>query len=172
VGRRWGLTDAPSDGVSYARKDGAWAGIPSFATKYTPIDQVKVSDNTYANDAYLVSDTLEADTLYRFELLLITQADAATDFKMRIARTGLSDATLRFAGDLDNAASATLTFNSATNSAGSGVAASPRMGNFIGILKTGTDVGQIAVQWAQQTSGVGETRLLASSMMILRKIVA
>lgn len=164
-----GFTDAPSDNNSYARRNGEWVDIPRFLTYVKPEDTTKNNDVVWADDPHLVSETLMANAVYRVELLLLTSADAATDLAFRMGRTGLSDANLRLAGDLDNAASATFPFNNQQNIAGSG-ATSLRMGNYIGMLTTGTDTGVLSVQWRQQTSGAGNSTLNAGSMMMLRRV--
>jgi len=101
--------------------------------------------------------------------MLCFTAGTAEDMRFRVARTGLGDAELRYASDLDNAGAGTLTFNSNVNSAGNGVTAI-RMGNYIGFLITGANTGSIVVQWAQQTAGVNVTTMRAGSMMMLRKV--
>lgn len=165
-----GIVDAPSDDDSYARRNGEWIVIPRFLTYIKSATEIKTSDNVYATDSDLVSENLMPNALYRLEIMLLTQSNNATDFTFRVIRTGLSDADLRYTGDLDNAAASTLTWNSAQNIAGSGETATPRMGNYIGMIDTGSNTGNIAIQWRQQTSGVGQTKLLRGSMLILRRV--
>lgn len=126
------------------------------------------TDNTLANDATL-QFTADANAIYRFELMLAFTAGTAEDFRFRVTRSGLSDADLRFASDLDNSAAPTLTWNSVTNCAGNGVT-SVRMGNYIGYLITGSNPGDVILQWAQQTTGANPTTLLTGSMMMLRRV--
>lgn len=165
-----GVEEAPLDADRYARRNGGWVVIPHFLTYYTPVSQTKNNDVVWANDTYLVSETLITNSLYRIELLLMTQSDAATDLAFRLRRSsGLSGADLRVAGDLDNAASSNFTWDSQQNIAGAGATAL-RMGNYIGYLRTGSDPGIISLQWRQQTSGAGNTTLAANSMMLLRRI--
>lgn len=164
-----GVSDAPSDGDSYARRNAEWIVIPRFLTYVKSTDQTKNSDVVWADDPDLVSETLVANAVYRVELLLLTMADAATDLAFRLQRTGLSDADLRVAGDLDNAAATTFTWASQQNIAGAGATAL-RMGNYIGMLTTGSNTGVVAVQWRQQTSGAGNSTLKAGSMLMLRRV--
>lgn len=163
------LTEAPLGVESYARRNGEWIEIPRFLTYIKTADTTRTSDATYTNDPDLVSEELVANAFYRVELLLMTKSDTATDLRFRVARTGLSDADLRLAGDLDNASSATITWNTAQNIAGAGVT-TLRMGNYIGYLKTGDTLGNIAIQWGQQVSGVGTSTLALGSMLMLRRV--
>lgn len=164
-----GIADAPSDSSSYARRNGQWVEIPRFLTYYKSADQTKNNDVVWADDPDLVSETLVANAVYRIELLLMTKADAATDLSFRVQRTGLSDAELYLAGDLDNAASTVFTWAAQQNIAGAGATAL-RMGNYIGYIITGSDTGTVAVQWRQQTSGAGNSTLGRGSMLMLRRV--
>lgn len=163
------LSDAPSDNDSYARRNGEWIAIPRFLTYTTASDKTKNNDVTWVNDDELITETLMPNALYRIELLIMSMSDAATDLAFRVARTGLTDADLRLAGDLDNAASVTFTWNNQQNIAGAGATAL-RMGNYIGYLKTGAVDGTLAIQWRQQTTGAGNTTLGANSMLMLRRV--
>lgn len=164
-----GITDAPSDNDSYARRNAAWVAIPQFIALVKTANETVVSSNVYQDDDELVSPTLEANSVYRFELMLAFTAGTAEDMRFRVARTGLTDADFRFASDLDAPNAPTLTFNTNTNCAGNGVG-SIRMGNYIGFLRTGANTGSIVVQWAQQIAGVNVTTMLAGSMMMLRRV--
>ena len=118
----------------------------------------------------MVSATLEASSIYRFEIMLLFTGGTAEDMRFRVSRTGLSDADLRYASDLDNASAATLTWDSGVNCAVA-AAGTLYMGNYIGVLRTGTNTGTVAVQWAQQTSGLTAAVMKAGSMMLLRKVL-
>jgi hypothetical protein len=146
-----------------------WQSRPDFITLVKTADETVVSSNVYQDDDELVSPTLEANSVYRFELMLCFGAGTAEDMRFRIGRTGLGDANLRYASDLDNAGAGTLTFNSNINCPGTGVG-SFQMGNYIGFLITGANTGSIVVQWAQQIAGVNVTTMRAGSMMMLRKV--
>lgn len=163
------LADAPSDGDSYARRNAEWIVIPRFLTYVKLADTTKNNDITWADDVDLVSETLVANAVYRLELLLMTQSDAATDLAFRVQRSGLSDADMRLAGDLDNAASAVFTWGTQQNIAGAGATAR-RMGNYIGWIITGDDTGSVSVQWRQQTTGAGNSTLAKGSMLMLRRV--
>lgn len=162
-----GLADAPSDGRVYARSDAAWVPLPEFITKVTTADDTRTS-NALAADATL-QQALEANSVYRFELLLLFTGGVAEDFRFRIARTSLGDAELRFASDLDNASAPTLTWNSTTNCAVA-AAGTLYMGNYIGLVRTGASTGTLVFEWAQQTTGATAAVLKAGSMLMLRKV--
>jgi hypothetical protein len=164
-----GLPEAPQDNNSYARRNAAWVEVPRFLTYIKTADETKTSNIVWADDGELVSETLVANAVYRVELLLVTKSDAATDLAFRVQRSGLSDADLRLAGDLDNAASVVFTWAQQQNIAGAGATAL-RMGNWIGYLITGASTGAIAIQWRQQTSGAGQTTLARGSMLMLRRV--
>ena len=164
-----GLSDAPSDDNSYARRNGAWVEVPRFLTYLKTADQTKTNDIVWADDPDLVSETLLPNAVYRVELLLMTRADAATDLAFRVNRSGLADADIRIAGDLDNSASTVFTWLNQQNIAGAGTTAL-RMGNYIGYLVTGADAGSVAIQWRQQTAGAGASTLARGSMMMLRRV--
>jgi len=150
-------------------QDLIWVNSPKFLTYVKPEDTTKNSDVVFADDPHLVTETLEANSFYRVEFLLMTKSGAATDLSFRVSRTGLADADLRYGGDLDNPAAPVVTWNTVRNIAGAG-ATVLRMGNYIGYLKTGSNMGTLAIQWRQQTSGVGDSTLAEGSMLMLRKI--
>lgn len=162
--------DPPSDGSQYARQGDSWVAVPQFITLVKSADETKTLNVAWVADGDLVSPTLDTNSVYRFELMLITQAGANSDFAFRVARTGLSDATLTYAGDLDAANAATITWNAQQNIAGSGASAAPRSGNYIGYILTGGNPGTVVIEWRQQTSNAEETKLLRGSMMMLRKV--
>lgn len=164
-----GIADAPTDNDSYARRNAAWVVIPRFLNYVKPADTTKNNDVVWADDPDLVSETLVANAIYRVELLMLTSSDSATDLSFRFQRTGLSDANLRVAGDLDNAAASTFTWLNQQNIAGSS-ATNYRMGNYIGVLQTGANTGAVSIQWRQQTTGAGNSTLRAGSMMMLRRV--
>jgi hypothetical protein len=163
------LTDAPSDSNSYVRSNGAWIEIPRFLTYVKAADTTRTGSNAFVDDPDLVSEDLVANSFYRIELLIMTKSDATTDLRFRVARTGLSDASLQIAGDLDNATSTVFTWNSTQNIAGAGATAL-RMGNYIGYLSTGVNVGSVVIQWGQQTAGVANSTLALGSMLMLRRV--
>ena len=111
------------------------------------------------------------NSIYRVEIMFLTQADTAPDFSFRVARNGLSNADLRYTGDLDNPAGSSFTFNGQQNIIGAGSTTNPRIGNYIGMLSTGSDTGEVSIQWRQQTSNAGITRLKLGSMLMLRRVV-
>lgn len=164
-----GISDAPVDGNTYLRQDGGWVLVPRLLNYITLIDQTKTDDGTYTADPYLQSETLEPNSFYRFEVMVLQSSDAATDLKFRVARTGLDDADLRFAGDLDNNSAVTSGFYSPQNLVGAGTSVL-RAGNWIGTLKTGDVLGTVVFEWGQQTSGPAASTLNAGSMLLLRKI--
>ena len=166
-----GLPAGATEGqvLAWIGGEAAWQTRPDFITIIKTADETVVSSNTYQDDDELVSPTLEANSVYRFELILCYTAGTAEDMRFRMGRTGLTDAEFRFTGDLDAPNAGTLTFNSNTNCAGNGVT-SIRMGNYIGFLITGASTGSIVVQWAQQVAGVNVTTMRAGSMIMLRKV--
>ena len=142
---------------------------PQFITIIKPTDEERVSSNAYTSDADIVSPTLEANSFYRFEMMLLFTAGTVEDMKFQVERTGLADADLRYARDLDNAAAVTYGFDSSITCAGGGFS-SFRMGNYIGVLRTGASTGTVRLGWGQDTSGQGITTIRAGSMMMLRKV--
>jgi len=132
-------------------------------------DEERVSSNALTTDADLVSPTLDANSFYRFELMILFTAGITEDMRFRVDRTGLADADLKYASDLDNSGAVTLSFGNTVNCAGA-TAANFRMGNYIGVLKTGSDTGTIRVDFGQNVSGLNVTTMRTGSMMILRKV--
>lgn len=166
-----GLTDAPSDDDSYARRNGAWIAIPRFLTYVKLTDETRVNDAGYTADADMVSETLLANATYRFELMLLMTGDTAQDLRIRVERTGLSDALLRFTGDLDGSpATEDRTWNTAITFNLAGTA--HRYANYIGMLKTGSDTGTVRLAWGQAVAGAptAATTMKAGSMMMLRRV--
>lgn len=165
-----GFDDAPSDNNTYARRNGAWVEVPRFLTYVKAADETRVNSTAYTTDQDLVSETLVANAVYRFELALLITGDTVQDFRFRIGRTGLSDADLRHTGDLDGNPATTLTWDGGTNVNLGGAAV--RMINNIGIIRTGSDTGTVLLQWGQQVAGTPTdvTTLRAGSMMMLRRV--
>lgn len=165
------MQDAPSDGDSYARRNEEWVVVPRFLTYVKLADETRVNSNAYTADADLVSETLIANAVYRLELMFVMTGDTAQDLRFRVERTGLSDATLNYTGDLDGSpASQNLTWNSgvAFNLAGTAL----RYANYIGVLMTGSETGTMQVAWGQSVAGdpAAATTLKAGSMMMLRRV--
>ena len=143
--------------------------LPNFISAIKTADEERVSSNSYVADAELVTPTLAANAVYRFELLLMFTGGTAEDMRFRINRTGLSDAAFRFAGDLDNNAAPTLTWLTNSNCACTGVT-NFLIGNYIGVLQTGSDTGTMRIEWGQQTAGATITTMRTGSMMMLRRV--
>lgn len=162
-----GIPDAPSDGMDYARRDAAWQALPKFISLVKLADETR-SNNTFAADGTLQAE-LEANSVYRLEIMLRFRGGTAEDFRFRVNRTGLSDAELRFAGDLDNNSAATLTWTSAVNCAVA-AAGTNYLGNYIGVVITGADPGTLILEWAQQVTGATAATLAAGSMLMLRQV--
>ena len=129
-----------------------------------------MNSTAYTVDSELVSETLLPNAIYRFELMLVMSGDTAQDLRFRVERTGLADAEFRFAGDLDNPVAPSFTFNSNINNNLAGTAV--RIGNYIGVLRTGTANGTLRLAWGQQVAGApaAPTTLRAGSMMVLRRV--
>ena len=165
-----GISDAPSDGNTYARKDASWVTLPEFITLVKTSDETRVNSIAYTVDSELVSPELMANSIYRFEMMLLMRGDTANDLRFRIERTGLGDAGFQYAGDLDNPVAATLTWNTNANNNLAGTAI--RMGNYIGSLRTGSETGTLQLAWGQQVAGepVITTTMLTGSIIALRKI--
>lgn len=163
-----GLADAPSDGLPYVRRNAAWESVSRFMT-YAKTVTTERATNSIVKDEHMESETLEVNSIYRVELLLLFTGGTVEDMRFNVQRSGLGDATLRMAGDLDNASAATFSFNATQNCA---VATSGvwYMGNYIGMLTTGASTGTIFVQWGQQTTGATVARMGEGSMMMLRKV--
>ena len=147
---------------------GGGAG-PQFITIIKPTDEERVSSNDYTVDADLISPTLEANSVYRFEMMILFTAGTVEDMRFRVERTGLFDATLLYASDLDNASASTLIFYNTVSCPGSG-SLNFRMGNYIGVLRTGADTGTVRLGWGQNASGLNVTTMRAGSMIMLRKV--
>lgn len=166
-----GLADAPSDGAIYARKDAAWHQIPEFINVVKSSDELRTNDTTLAPDLELFTPDLAPNSIYRFEMLLIANGNSSGDFRFKISATGLADAFFEYAGDLDSPNAVMTTFEqtwvvqtTAANTSGQ------RMGNYIGVLKTGAATGSIRLEWAQNTANGEATGLFSGSMILLRKV--
>ena len=165
-----GLSDAPSDNESYARRNAEWIQIPRFLTYIKTSNETRSNSTAYTVDANLVSETLMTNAVYRFEMMLLMSGDTANDLRFRVERVGLSDASFTYTGDLDNPVATTFTFNSNINNNLAGAAV--RMGNYIGVLITGTDPGTIRLAWGQQVTGdpAIATTMHTGSMLMLRRV--
>ena len=174
IGQIYVITD--EDRLAVAKTIGTYQatakedeGGPQFITLIKSTDEERVSSDAYTTDADIVSPTLDANSFYRFEMMLLFTAGTVEDMKFQVERTGLADADLRYARDLDNAAAVTYGFDSSITCAGGGFS-SFRMGNYIGVLRTGASTGTVRLGWGQDTSGQGITTIRAGSMMMLRKV--
>lgn len=162
----------PTDLTPYALKtfvEAEVAKIPEFITIRKLADEIRTNTNVYTDDSELKDIELDINSWYRFELIIITKCHATPDMKMRVNRTGLSDAILQYAGDLDLSSAPILTWTSGNVIAGTTNV--ERMGNFIGYIRTGTDPGSISIQWAQNAlDAVNPAQMSADSCIFLRKI--
>lgn len=164
-----GITDAPSDGGSYVRRNGVWVTTPSVLTYVKTSDQAVVSSTDFVDDLDMSSETLLANSVYLFEMILIFTAGTAEDLQHTITRTGLTDADLQVTFDLDTVTASVFTFDSVYTCAGAGVT-SLRMGSYQGYLITGADTGSVTVQFRQQVAGTNPTTMRAGSMMMLTRV--
>ena len=174
IGQIYVITD--EDRLAVAKTIGTYQatakegeGGPQFITLIKSTDEERVSSDAYTTDADIVSPTLDANSFYRFEMMLLFTAGTVEDMKFQVERTGLADADLRYARDLDNAAAVTYGLDSGITCAGGGFS-SFRMGNYIGVLQTRSATGTIQLGWGQNTSGLNVTTMRAGSMMMLRKV--
>lgn len=139
-------------------------------------DTTRENNTSYFSDPDLVSDVLDVQSIYRFELFLLLSGDAAQDFRFRMDRTDLTDADLRFTGDLDGSPSSNnLTWQVNTTLTTNGAyPAQARYANYIGRLTTGDVAGRVWVGWGQGVAGApaDATTLHAGSFMLLRKLAS
>lgn len=154
-------------------ESGGGGGGSGFITAVRTGTATRTS-NAFVADDQLVSPELEANSIYRIELVLLFTGGVAEDMRFRVGRTGLADADLRFASDLDNASAPTLPFANGTSGGAVNCAVAAAgtlyMGNYIGVLKTGAASGTVHVEWGQQTTGATPAELRAGSMLLLRKV--
>lgn len=132
-------------------------------------DQIKIDDNVLAPDPELISPNLSLNCYYRIEMQVITSGRSSQGIRFAIQRSGLSDAVLHYAGDLDNSIAPVTSFDTAVNIS---THANLRIGLFVGILKTGSDPGSIAFAWGQIAAGAltPDSTLYAGTNVILRKL--
>lgn len=144
---------------------------PLFLSYPKLANETRVNESNYVIDADMVSDTLEVNSMYRVEMMFLMTGDTAQDLRFRMGRTGLSDATLRFTGDLDGTPS-TNNLTWGTNTTFNLAGTANRYANYIGVLITGANPGTIHVEWGQAVSGApaAVTTMRAGSMMLLRKV--
>lgn len=131
-------------------------------------DETRTSTTTLTDDGALVSATLATSTVYKVEFLLPMNSAVTPDFKMALERSGLSDAALYWnqliaVGGGTTAAAHTFG-TSVTSTASTG---SDQLWGGAGLLVTGTDPGTLKVQWAQNTSDVGNTIVRAGAVLRL-----
>lgn len=166
-----GLADAPSDGALYARKDAAWHQIPEFINVVKLTDEFRTNTTTLAPDSELFTPDLAPNSIYRFEMMLIANGPSAGDFRFKISATGLADAFFEYAGDLDNTNAIMTTFEQTWIAQTTAATISgQRMGNYIGVLKTGAETGSIRLEWAQNAANAEPSGLFSGSMILLRKL--
>lgn len=188
-----GIADAPSDGSTYGRKDGAWAGIapglpdvvadgaryvrrsgawvalPDEIRMVKLADEARAQNTSWTVDAELVSPDLKAMTIYRIETLISYTAGTTGDLRYWLDRDGLEDATLTLCQDLDAANAATFGFQGNITAAGNGIDDN-RMGITIGYLVTREATGSIKLMWRQSASDVLPTTIKAGSAILLRQM--
>lgn len=137
------------------------------------------SSTTLASDPHLTTN-LQANAVYRFELQLFCDGDAAGDLKLDF--TVPASATCKwsplafgssFAGGAGaNSSSAKLAFETAGTPDTFGMAAvGTKLGLLIrGIVRTSASSGTFALQWAQGTSSANATTIYTDSYMELRRV--
>lgn len=145
-----------------------------------PLFNYKLTDETITSDSTLTTDTSLSVTVLPFHVYLVDfglvyATAAAADFKFTFA--ALSGATMTnwmqhwrtHDGTEVSGTSATLTtVRSVTATAGAGVD-QPIEGH--GVLITGSTGGTLGIQWAQNTSDVGNTSVRANSWIMAQAVL-
>lgn len=134
------------------------------------VDETRTSTTTFADDAELFSETLEANTSYLVKAHLRWAADAGPDIKFTFGRTGLSDASIYWqpAEEVRAPVFDANTWGDPEIAAGAGDT-TVRHSALLGVLRTGSNSGSIALQWAGQGLFVADTKVLAGSHLIIEK---
>lgn len=141
-------------------------GVMRAVTK--PATTTRTGTTVLANDPHLTFPVLAA-AKYAFEFRVFFDTTAAADF--RLAMSGpASPAGLRFARYAIAPGASALSaigVSTAFGGAGIGITGTGTAGGYAwghGILSNGANAGNVAVQWAQNTSDAGNTSVLEGSM--------
>lgn len=170
------LDDAPSDGSTYGRKNGAWAPIAGGGGGSTLVkktaDQARTSTTTLADDAELVSP-LGAGSLYHIKVfVLFNQANAAMGIKFAFAYSGTL-ASDYYRGARASAGAAGGTDNEQTGSGSGAIGVTiTQLSSASGIgyiqydlILNTTTGGNFSFQWAQSTSAAAALTVLGGSYL-------
>jgi len=133
-----------------------------------PTDEARVSTTTLVDDSQLKFNML-ANRKYRFAGKVFYDTNATADFKfgyagpagstlIRIARSIIVPGTTAYAGII-------VETTYATNLAVTGTGTIGGFIQFDGIIHNGANAGVFSFQWAQNTSNVGATTVLAGSSL-------
>jgi hypothetical protein len=154
-------------------QEGGNAG--NIITEYRLLQLIKTADEIVNNSAVLQDDDhltlyMGANETWLIELKLFYESSTTAD--LQIAFSVPTDATLkgRMVGSELAAGTYTDDFTNARIYNGAGATVESMVtGNFI--YRGGANAGYLTLQWAQNTAEASDTKVLAGSMMILRRIV-
>lgn len=143
-------------------------------SKYKTANQAKTSDSTLADDNTLFFPML-ASTNYAFEFKVFFDTAATPDFKFAIDAPASPTLLRLLRKHIDPGALTTLVTTSEVAEVGSTAVAggTGTTGGFVeaeGIVHNGANAGNLAFQWAQNTSNASATTVLAGSYIKWRVI--
>lgn len=137
-------------------------------------DETKNSDTTLADDSELVI-ALEANTKYLIDILIGFYFDATPDIKLQLAFSGTLTSWLanKIICENDGSASFTNSFNDATLTTTHIITSASNTNGILkinGIIEVGASSGNLSMQFAQNTSDVGNTTVKKGSFIKINKI--
>lgn len=160
----WFTNDA---GTSFQLGGGSGPEVLAYSK---PADTARSYDTGYTADPHLITDTLEANSLYKITILFVFTANGTAKFNFRLQKdSGLSDASLSWTYNLSSLSASALTFNDAIACNATGIT-NNRITTVEGLIVTGSNPGVLAVGWGQSVSHVDPTTLKAGTNMILTKL--
>ena len=136
--------------------------VPKLITVTKSADQTKVSDTTFADDSQLVIP-LKANAAYYVTIYIVVNSHATPDFKYDITlptgaagiKNTVAMTSVTFTGTQDIETAVTAIDTDATD----------QHLLIVGKVTMGTTIGNIAFQWAQNTSSAEDTIVRAGSMI-------
>lgn len=162
------LRKLDNDTTHFLRGDGSWSPTTWTAVIKTA-DQAKQSNSNLAEDS-LLKFTTTANTNYHIRLRVLFSTAATPDFKYRLTHGGTTTRVRRLitraGGDATSTNFPTLAISTAFDS--SDVALTGTAEGFVYedvILQVGASGGELAFQWAQNTSNGTATTVLEGSYL-------
>lgn len=137
-------------------------------------DETKNSDTTLADDSELVF-SLAANSKYLLEIFIGFYFDAAPDIKIQLAFSGTITSWLANSIVCENDTAATFTnlFNDAVLTTIHSIISASNTNGILkikSIFEVGASGGNFSVQWAQNTSDAGNTKVKKGSYIKVRKL--